>query len=125
MDQLATKLVDQVLSERELYEDNARIRHGIPRRQRRGTATQEDSTQQPTALPVAKSLTKLAAVVGLSAVGGGLAAPFVPSAIEAIWPKSQPVVTQPEKQPEPQPETETQKPSDLIEWIRKNRLNNE
>lgn len=120
MDQLATKLVDQVLSERELYEDNARIRHGIPRRQRRGTATQE-----PTALPVAKSLTKLAAVVGLSAVGGGLAAPFVPAAIEAIWPKSQPVVTQPEKQPEPQPETETQKPSDLIEWIRKNRLNNE
>ncbi len=137
MSTIAQKLVDQVLEEKQVYLDNARLKHGVPRMDRfdvspdspqpainsnTSTSAREHSTvsQPVAAAPAKSSFLKTAAVVGLSAAAGAFGIPPIVSsiaanfAVKAIDP---PASVSPEQKPE-QPEW-----NDLVNWIRDEGLN--
>lgn len=131
MSTIAQKLVDQVLDEKQVYLDNARLKHGVPRMDR-FDATSE-TPQPPTtareqpiasgqvaAAPAKSSFLKTAAIVGLSAAAGAFGIPPIVSSIAANFAMKAidpPATVSPEQKPE-QPEW-----NDLVNWIRDEGLN--
>lgn len=136
MTSIAQKLVDQVLEEKQVYLDNARLKHGVPRMDRfdatsespqpamtsnTSTSIRENSTvsQPVAAAPAKSSFMKTAAIVGLSAAAGAFGIPPIVSsiaanfAVKAIDP---PASVSPDQKPE-QPEW-----NDLVNWIREEGL---
>lgn len=126
MESIAEQLVGQVLGEKQVYLDNARLKHGVPRHDQPvviqpGCAPQQsvvDSVRNQTVQPVAKksSLLKTAAIVAMSAAAGAFGIPPIVTAFagKAIVEKIAPSDEQSDGKPE--------EFNDLVNWLRQKGL---
>jgi hypothetical protein len=128
MESIAEKLVDQVLGEKQVYLDNARLKHGVPRHDQPVVISHQDSPQQqsvvesirnrvPDVVPPKSSMMKTAAMLAVSAAAGAFGIPPIVTALagKAIAEKVAPPTQQPE-------ESEPQEFNDLVNWLRQEGL---
>ena len=130
MESIAEKLVEQVLGEKQVYLDNARLKHGVPRHEDPIVACPQQTPEQPqqsvvnsirNTVPEAtlarSSMMKTAAMLALSATAGAFGIPPIITAMagkamaEKIIPKNQ----------EPE-ESKPQEFNDLVNWLRQEGL---
>lgn len=147
MDELANKLLTQVLDEKQVYLDNARLKHGVPRhlsdsgpveqpvpaaaeKRQPGAmpATQQVPMPHPSLVPSSppsgagkSSWMKTAATLGLAAAAGAVGIPPIAGPIIGkLFSKPAETITQPE-----QAQTKEQPPedwNDLVNWLREEKL---
>lgn len=128
MESIAEQLVGQMLGEKQVYLDNARLKHGVPRHDQPVVMSQPDSPQQqsvvdsiknrvPDVVPAKSSLMKTAAMLAVSAAAGAFGIPPIVTALagKAIAEK----VVPPPQRPE---ESEPQEFNDLVNWLRQEGL---
>jgi|GEM_PF-2527282 len=130
MESIAEKLVEQVLGEKQVYLDNARLKHGVPRHEDPIVACPQQNPEPqhqsvvnsirntvPEATPARSSMMKTAAMLALSATAGAFGIPPLITALagkvvaEKIIPKNQ----------EPE-ESKPQEFNDLVNWLRQEGL---
>jgi hypothetical protein len=130
MESIAEKLVEQVLGEKQVYLDNARLKHGVPRHEDPIVACPQQTPEQPqqsvvnsirNTVPEAtlarSSMMKTAAMLALSATAGAFG---IPPIITALAGK---VVAEKIIPSEPQPEeSKPQEFNDLVNWLRQEGL---
>lgn len=126
MESIAEKLVEQVLGEKQVYLDNARLKHGVPRHEDPIVACPQQTPEQPQQSVVnsiadastqKSSIMKTVGMLALSAAAGAFGIPPIVTALagkavaEKVIPKNQ----EPE---EPKP----QEFNDLVNWLRQEGL---
>ena len=110
MESIAEQLVGQMLGEKQVYLDNARLKHGVPRHDQPVVIAQPDSPQQqsvvdsirnrvPDVVPAKSSLMKTAAMLAVSAAAGAFWIPPIVTALagKAIAEKVVPPPQRPEE----------------------------
>lgn len=139
MEQIAQQLVGQIVEEKQVYLDNARLKHGVPRHagsRATGVAmsSQTDSTDPSTGASPAgdssvtvapkqlgRSLLKTAATLGLAAAAGAVGIPPIVTSIAGNW-FSKAVEPSPPA-PGPPVDRTAEEWNDLVNWIRDEKLN--
>ena len=130
MESIAEKLVEQVLGEKQVYLDNARLKHGVPRHEDPIVACPQQTPEPPQksvvnsirssipdASPQKFSMMKTVGMLALSAAAGAFGIPPIVTALagkavaEKITPKNQ----------EPE-ESKPQEFNDLVNWLRQEGL---
>ena len=126
MESIAEKLVELVLGEKQVYLDNARLKHGVPRHEDPIVACAQQTPEQPQQSVVnsiadastqKSSIMKTVGMLALSATAGAFGIPPIVTALagkavaEKIIPKNQ----------EPE-ESKPQEFNDLVNWLRQEGL---
>ena len=113
MNQIAEQLAGQVLDEKQVYLDNARLKHGVPRSAIPAAALAQ-GTQPATGVKQQGSFWKTAAIVGATAAIAGFGIPPIVSALAGK--AATQVIESPPKGPSP---------LDLVNWLRDEGFANE
>lgn len=136
MEQIAQQLVNQVLEEKQVYLDNARLKHGVPRHKgspATGVAmpSQNEPAEQPAATSMPQvtesapkktggSFLKTAATIGLAAAAGAVGIPpIVTSIAGSLFSKT---TDSAPKEPSGGSAPASEEWNDLVNWIREEKL---
>lgn len=138
MEQIAQQLVNQIVEEKQVYLDNARLKHGVPRHKgspATGVAmpSQNEAGEQPAATPLPSQATestskktggsflKTAATIGLAAAAGAVGIPpIVTSIAGSLFSKA---VDSAPQESSGGGASAPEEWNDLVNWIREEKLN--
>lgn len=131
MEQIAQQLINQVVEEKQVYLDNARLRHGVPRHKGSpATGVASPSQSEPASIPgqpqapierPGRSMLKTVATIGLAAAAGAVGIPpIVTSIAGGLFSKT---VESASQEPAGEASSQPEKWNDLVNWIREEKLN--
>ncbi len=137
MEQIAQQLVNQIVEEKQVYLDNARLKHGVPRHKgspATGVAmpSQNEPGEQPAESPspaqaieatskkTGGSFLKTAATIGLAAAAGAVGIPPIVTSIAGSLFSNAGESAPKEPSGGSAP---TEEWNDLVNWIREEKLN--